>query len=658
MSQQTAFTPDDYFELAFVGFPNVSPDGETLAYMLHTPFPEQDSYQTSLVFRSLSSDASRTVVNSGVSRTNVQWEPNSSGVYFLSGENRRIELVRGDGTKTVVYETPDKITEFALAPHGASLAIVIEQSISESGVQVFTSFPYKWDGRGYLGNTERELVIVHLHGNVPEPLGVKLPFLSDIAWSPDASLLAMVLPNPDASVLGYAEDICVIDPGEKGAIPKRITNGDGRYESPVFSHSGDRLAYLGITFTEEYGPASLRSLYVSDVNDHERQTCVSTHHDHTVGNRVGSDARFGAGDSAPAWNADDSTLLAIVSCHGDSAVIEYSLHDDTWERITPPSRSVATFSLCTQTGDLVTHESSTSEPGDLWLTTGVTASGQSRRERLTNVNARLMKTRTVAPTRKLRIPISQTEHMDAWLTMPDQYSADMLIPMVVAIHGGPHSLYGEAFQLHFQILAACGVAVLWCNPRGSEGYGQAWESALLGRWGEIDADDIHSAIDFVLQTERVHPHRLGVMGGSYGGYLVNWLISQSNRFCVASSSRSTADRYAHVLTSDSGTWKGAWEFGGLPWERADHYRDRSPLEYADRIETPLLLDHGADDLRCPAHQSEALFVAMLMAGKTDVEFVRYKGAAHGFATGSKLSIKIDRLHRITDWLTGRLFTDG
>lgn len=659
MTAPGSFGPEDYAAIAFAGFPSVSPNGEALAYLVHEPHPSQDTYVTRLTLLDLQTGTSRVLIEENVARDALHWDAESTSVTFLAGDGKSIQRVERDGNPETILTIDDKIVGFALSTDMTMISMIVERTTSTSGVEVYTSVPYKWDGRGFLGNSEREVVIARLQddGYALHMTGIKSSSLADIACSPDGSTLAFTMPTPEASVLGYAEDIHILPLASAESGIRRVTGGDGRYGSPAFSHTGDQLAFIGTTFSEAFGPATLRSLFVCAVAETGTPEPISYRHDHTVGSRINSDARFGAGDMRPVWSSDDSRIFTIVSRQGDGTLGTYDIHGATWEPITPPGRSVATFSLSLHQNVLVTHESSTSEIGDLWLTQLSPQGPAAERRCLTDINASLMEQRRVTATRKVRVPVSDDTWMDAWLTIPDTGHDGALFPLVVAIHGGPHSLYGEAFQLHFQILAARNVAVLWCNPRGSEGYGQGWEADLLNDWGGIDARDIHTAIDYVLETESVDPNRLGLMGGSYGGYLVNWLISQGNRFRVASSSRSTADRYTHALTSDSGIWKGVWEFGGMPWEQADHFRDRSPLEYADRIETPLLLDHGSDDLRCPPHQSEALFVAMLMAQKTQVEFVRYQGAAHGFASGAKLSHKIDRLQRITEWLLHHLDPD-
>jgi dipeptidyl aminopeptidase/acylaminoacyl peptidase len=190
---------------------------------------------------------------------------------------------------------------------------------------------------------------------------------------------------------------------------------------------------------------------------------------------------------------------------------------------------------------------------------------------------------------------------------------------------------------------------VYSNPRGSHGYTQAFTAATHHDWGGKDYDDLMLALDHAIEANAwIDPDRLGVAGGSYGGYMVNWMIGHTQRFKAAVALRSTCDRYSQWGTSDMGMENGRWEFPGDPWTADAFYRERSPITYVARMRTPLLLAHGENDLRCPIAQSEQLFVALVKQG-TPTVMVRFPGESHNMSSAGKPKHRIEQLKHILGW---------
>src|SRR5207248_7388117 len=192
-------------------------------------------------------------------------------------------------------------------------------------------------------------------------------------------------------------------------------------------------------------------------------------------------------------------------------------------------------------------------------------------------------------------------------------------PLILEVHGGPETMYAATFFHEFQVLAARGSAVLYTNPRGSKGYGEAFTSRIFADWGNQDAADCMAAVDFALASYRwVDRARLGVTGGSYGGFMTAWLVGHTSRFRAAVSQRGCYYFPSFFGTSDIGPWFGEYVLGGPVYERYQLYVERSPLTYATAMRTPLLLVHSEQDLRCPIEQAEQLFVQLRRIGKCEV----------------------------------------
>jgi len=239
-----------------------------------------------------------------------------------------------------------------------------------------------------------------------------------------------------------------------------------------------------------------------------------------------------------------------------------------------------------------------------------------------------------------------------WIMKPPEFKSNKKYPLILQIHGGPHVMYGNSFYHEFQYLAAEGYVVAYCNPRGSQGYGKEFASSLIENWGKVDYEDIMSFTDHIEKLPYVDEKKMGVTGGSYGGYLTNWIITQTNRFKAAVTQRSLSNILSFFGTSDCGT-EFDFEFNGTPWKNPENLLKISPITYADKIKTPLLLIHGEEDYRTPIEQAEQLFTALRYL-KKDVEFLRIPGENHDLSRTGKPENRITRLNAILNWFDDKL----
>ena len=255
---------------------------------------------------------------------------------------------------------------------------------------------------------------------------------------------------------------------------------------------------------------------------------------------------------------------------------------------------------------------------------------------------------------ELREPEERWETVDGleiqgWLIRCAAAERGEAAPLVLQIHGGPHTLYGCAPAWEFQVLAGAGISVLSTNPRGSEGYGEDFNSANLPDWGAGPMRDVMAHVEALVAGGVADPARLGVTGGSYGGYLTNWIIGHSDRFAAALTCRSVTDLTSLMLTGDlAGGIFGVLEFGAQPWEKPDLYRELSPITYADRIRTPLLIQHAENDLRCPIGQAEALF-AVLRTLKRPVRLMRVPDETHELVRSGTPFRRVENLVQVRGW---------
>jgi acylaminoacyl-peptidase len=222
-------------------------------------------------------------------------------------------------------------------------------------------------------------------------------------------------------------------------------------------------------------------------------------------------------------------------------------------------------------------------------------------------------------------------------------------PLVTEIHGGPHTLYGWAPMLEFQLLASNGMGVFFSNPRGSEGYGRAFNEANIRDWGPGPMRDVLAGVEALVADGLADPARLGLTGGSYGGYLTNWIVGHDDRFAAAMTCRSVSDMAVLMLTGDiaSGFWS-RHEFRTTPWDDPAYYREISPISYADAIRTPLLIQHSEKDIRTTVAQAEALFT-VLRSKRRPVRLLRVPEETHELTRSGTPFRRVENLKVVRDW---------
>jgi dipeptidyl aminopeptidase/acylaminoacyl peptidase len=269
--------------------------------------------------------------------------------------------------------------------------------------------------------------------------------------------------------------------------------------------------------------------------------------------------------------------------------------------------------------------------------------------RLSSENEAFLATVELSAAEAVSFASSDGQTVQGWLIKPVGFSERKKWPLVLEVHGGPETMYAATFMHEFQVLAAQGYAVLYTNPRGSKGYGEAFTARIFADWGNQDAADCMAAVDLACTWKWVDRARLGLTGGSYGGFMTAWLVGHTERFKAAVSQRGCYNFSSFYGTSDIGPWFGDYILGGPVYERSALYADRSPLTYAPSMRTPLLLIHSENDLRCPIEQAEQLFVQLRRIGKCTVEMVRFPEESHNLSRSGRPDRRVERLQRIVGW---------
>ena len=282
-------------------------------------------------------------------------------------------------------------------------------------------------------------------------------------------------------------------------------------------------------------------------------------------------------------------------------------------------------------------------PADLYV---AGPEGEDER-RCTEINAAFLSERWLSTPQEVRYTRPDGTQIQGWVMHPPGFSPQAQYPLAVEIHGGPHAMWGNTFWHEFQVIAGRGYVVFFCNPRGSDGYGQAFRDASHARWGEADAGDILAGVTGLVKQGIIDEDRMAITGGSYGGYMTAWIIGHDKRFAAAVSQRGVYELVGFYGVTDIPLFIEA-EFDAAPWEDVETLWRYSPLAYAEQIETPLLILHSDLDYRVPVSSGEQLFAALKRL-KREVAFVRYPREGHELSRSGEPVHRVDRIQRIVDW---------
>ncbi|HXI96153.1 MAG TPA: prolyl oligopeptidase family serine peptidase, partial [Candidatus Acidoferrum sp.] len=411
--------------------------------------------------------------------------------------------------------------------------------------------------------------------------------------------------------------------------------GGGLYlGAPSWSPRGDLIAFIAPNGLD---PGLLERLWIVPLTGEGGPRCLTTGFDQGVADSIITDMRAGHG-SRLTWSAEGDRIYFLASGPGTTSLYSSDLEGNVRQEAGGQRRI---FDFDVAHGVIAFAVSDTHHPGELHILT------QGAEARLTDLNSWLHD-RHVAQPERFQFTAPDGWGIEGWVLKPDGLDPQKRYPLVLEVHGGPHGQYGWAFFHELQILAGMGYVVLYLNPRGSDGYGERFRREVVRDWGGKDYVDLMSALDQVIErTGYVDTSRMGIGGGSYGGYMTNWAIGQTDRFSAAVSMRSISNLVSEYAQHDIVLW-GALELGPAPWPDLDELWKRSPIRYVKSIKTPLLLTCGEMDLRCAISQSEEMFGAMRLLGKT-VELVRFPDESHDVSRNGRPDRRVERLRRIAGW---------
>lgn len=650
-----AVVAKDITTLRFVGDPQPNADGR-VAYTLTESNLEKNGYSSAIWVHTPGSGNKRFTygqrTDGGLVREMApRWSPNGQQLLFVSNRNGRPQLFLLDeagGEARQLTKVQEGVGEPVWSPDGQHVAFTSKDPVDQEAEKAknpdlrhITHLRYKFNGLGFTDTRHRHLYVVEVaSGNVQQVTKGEFD-VSGISWHPNGQQLAFSACIGDHCELHMTPDIWVIN--LDGSNLTRLTAGKGGTSNSVFSPDGSLIAYFG----HEKGEIGYANIDMFVVPSQGGETVnLTAALDRSVGNSVGSDARMDGGSSQAVWSADGKQLFVTVTDGGTCHLYQVDVASKAIKRLTSGEMSLTSFGYLAQpAGDCFAYVAGdNSNPGDVYLL----SAGQT--ERLTTVNADVLADWELATAERIEFPGALGWPIEGWVMKPIGFKAGEKYPVVLEIHGGPAATYGYGFFHEFQMLASAGYGILYINPRGSKGYGEQFAKGVIGDWGGNDYRDFMAAVDYALANfDWMDPQRVGVTGGSYGGYMTNWIVTQTDRFAAAVTLRSICNMYTKYGCSDIGWYGNKAGFDGRDlWDSEDFIMSRSPIRYAPQVKTPTLIIHSEQDYRCPMEQAEQWYVALKRLGVT-TEFVRFNGENHELSRSGKPRNRIDRLNFIQDW---------
>jgi dipeptidyl aminopeptidase/acylaminoacyl peptidase len=641
-----AITIDDYFQIRDVAQPELSPDGQWVAYAVRTKMLMEDKNEQRLWMASTHGGDAIPMTAEGVSSSHPRWSPDGKYLAFLSSRNAGksqvwlLNRLGGEGVR--LTETAQGVNDFEWSPDSTRLVLVLQDPKPEDVEAakdkdkdksapkpktpppfVIDRLQFKEDTVGYLDRRRTHLYVFDVATKSLTQVTSGDYDDNEPAWSFDGKSLAFTsnrsTPDPDRN---FNTDIWVIAANntDKGAHPTQVTTNLGADRSPAWSPDGKWIAFVSQT-----------DVKAIDYATHHLAIAPSTGGDEKV-----LTLAFDRSVRRPRFSADGRSIYFLAEDDGTVNLCRIGVAGGEITRPIGGRLSVGSYSLG-KDGSVAAQIGMSDRPEEIYFHSG------SELTRLTKTNDALISQLRLSQPEYVHFKSKDGTSVAGYLYKPVDYAAGKKAPALLRPHGGPVGQYTASFDHLAQLFAANGYAVLLPNPRGSSGYGQKFCEAIFADWGNKDYQDDMAMVDYTLAQGIADPDKLGVGGWSYGGISTNFIITQTTRFKAAITG---ASEVLYVANYGHDHYQKLWELElGLPWENRALYERLSPFNKVASITTPTLIMGGEIDWNVPIINSEQLYQALKRLGRT-TEFVVYPGEYHGFTAPSHIK---DRLERYLAW---------
>lgn len=656
MSKKHPIRIDDLYKFRVPLEPSLSSDSQHVVFTVERMDKKDKKYFSNLYSISTNKRGLKQLTFGKRNDHSPTWSPDDKTIAFIRKQetSSQIWLLPMDGGEAhPLTKLPrGSISDIKWSPNGKKILFLFhplgkEVKTSKEGkieTPVYRHIKEIWfrmDGQGYFDSENTHVWVAN--GKTGSAKQIVFGDYDDMSpcWSPDGKEICFVsFREKDWRQRLDEHDIYRVS--GKGGKLKKVKTPSGPKDGGIsFSPDGKTIAYIG--HDQPYKGWGEVNYILNTVNitgkkhesfgkDLNRMAMMLTLGDITPSFVI----------TSPLWSKNGTSVYYGIAHEGRHHIVKTDIKSGRDKIITAKNTVACTWSMDAHETVMVYNGASLESPDELFtlkLNTGET-------KQITRLNSRYINSRTYSVAEEVEFYNGKQKLM-GWIVKPPNFNTKKKYPFILNIHGGPRCQYGRTFYHEMYVLAQAGYVVMYTNPRGSQGYGEKFASAIKGRWAEPAMKDLMSAVDFALSLGYVDKNKLGVTGGSYGGYMTNWIVTHTNRFKAAVTQRCVSDLSSMFGNSDIG-WDLSWEFGGAPWENRETYLKWSPITYINNCNTPLLIIHSEFDLRCNIEQGDQMFTALKYL-KQDVEYVRFPEEPHGLSRHGRPDRREVRLKFIVDW---------
>ena len=663
ISAQARFIAEkDLFRFQWIADPQVSPDGSQVAFVRITVDEKKDSYNTAIWSVATAAGAQPRRITNGPLDSAPRWSTDGRTLAFLRAVEKdgkpqpaQIWLLPMNGSEPRALTTLSRaIDSIAWSPAGNTIAFTAatkpddlkdekkKDDEHESDVRVINQAVYRANGAGYRDPVRSTHLWVIEAADDAKPKQITSGDFSedDVMWSADGSRIYFTSTRVFESYYDRrANALYSIAP--TGGEMAQIASYQGQIGPYAPSPDGKSIAFAGEANVPIHSYNQPDLFVVAGSGAQPRN--LTMNYDYDVLSGAGGDQappRASRGPR-PVWSADGKTIYMTAAEEGRVNLKRVDAATGAVNPWTTGNHALMTFA--TGGGKTVAIVSTPTTIGDLFL-----VGDNGALTRLTNINDKLWSELTLTEPDEIWYTSFDGKKIEAWMQKPPDFDPSKKYPLILDIHGGPHAAYGYVFDHEFQWMAAKGYVVLYPNPRGSTSYGQEFGNVIQYRYPGDDYKDLMAGVDAVIARGFIDPAKLGVTGGSGGGLLTNWTITQTDRFAAAVSQRSIADWSDFWYTADFTLFQPTW-FRKAPWEDPEDFRARSPITFIDRVKTPLMLIEGEADYRTPPMSGGEMMFRALKYRHVPTVMVRFPDESHELSRSGKPWHRVERLQHIVGW---------
>ena len=657
--QKRSIALEDLYRMQMLADVRIAPDGEHVLYALQRVDRETETKYSSVWVVPTSGGAARQFTQGDQYDMLPRWSPDGSQIAFLSKRSPKektpqiylIAFTGGEARKLTAID--GEIREMCWSPDGKKILCAIRKIDADElekneqqkklGVVArhYDRLFYKLDGEGYMPHERTHLWLIDARTGKARQLTEHAVWDEfNPTFSPDGKAIAFFSNHAsDPDLDPYAIDLFVM-PAE-GGEPRKIKTPEGFKSLASFSPDGKQIAYVG---TDGKGLDYRNAcLWIVPADGSKPAKNLIEKYDIEISGAVTND--FGTPETmSPAWSNDGKTLYFQVGVHGCSLLKSIGIDGEDLRDLVGEGGMVSGFSFDKAQVKVAYHYGQMADPGQVHVRE--VESGSTRI--LTRINREVLDRSELSKVEEVWFKGPDKNPLQGWIMKPPSFNPRKKYPSILYIHGGPLAQYGKIFFHEFEVLAANGYVVYFCNPRGGKGYGEEHAGAIWGAWGTADYDDLMAWTDYMEKLPYIDKERMGVTGGSYGGYMTLWIIGHTKRFQAAITDRCVSNFVSEWGSSDL-NWTFEYEVEAAPpYKDFKKWWDMSPMKYIGNAKTPTLVQHYENDLRCPIEQGEQVFVALKRLGVA-TEFVRYPDEFHGMSRTGRTDRRIERIKHILRW---------